>query len=253
MNELSSYFNGNLADHAWREVTTRTSSTAADSAASGASSSRARSSSTSFESIFSDFLTKQEPATRETTTGNPSAGRGRTFVTGSNGEPIDLDARYADTPQPITGDLLDAPLLLPTAGTVEALMEHSSVRFKEMLLSYDIPTAPESISFDREGKLVLPEDYPYAEELTQALEENPGLARELHDTHALASHYAEIKRREPMMQELAAARTQAEIDAIMAKYGYLLGDSRSYSQVALTFSESGEMGLSADGNHVDVG
>ncbi len=171
---------------------------------------------------------------------------------------IDLDAYFADEPPKVTGSEVKTtlkgdglpPMLFPSAENIAALTEHVSERFKRMLVEYNIPAAPEQLTYDNEGKIQIPHDYAYAEELTAALEENPGIARELQTVNALASHVAEIHARMPFVEEMQNAQSQAEIDKIIEKYGELLKDNGNYIDIALSFSEKGDMQVLADGKSV---
>lgn len=138
------------------------------------------------------------------------------------------------------------PLLFPTKNNIEALSEHLSSAFPNFLSQNNIPSAPSSITYDRQGQIVLPSDYEYATQLKQALEANPAMAKELSTVNALSSHYAEMAKSLPFQQEYAAT-TQAEIKAVVAKYAYLFSDNRSYSTIELHFSEQGELSITADG------
>ena len=142
------------------------------------------------------------------------------------------------------------PLLLPTQKNVDALTSHISATFPQFLKQNNIPYAPSSITYDREGKIQLPPDYPYASEFKQALAKNPVMERELSTVNALASHLVEMKKSIPFQQEYAAAATQAEADAVVAKYSYLFSSNRHYDTIALQFSASGVLTLTADGRPV---
>ncbi len=171
-----------------------------------------------------------------------------TFVMDSNKgtQKMDLDAYFSDNPK-ISGNLMDVPLLLPTGDNIKALSQHASGRFKQMMADYGIPNAPEKITYDSEGNIHFPPDYPYADELTQALDENPGLANELQTINALTSVYADLRKIAPFQEEYAQAKTQAEIDAVIAKYSHLFQSNAHHSKIALTFSEEGNIGLESDG------
>lgn len=165
--------------------------------------------------------------------------------------PINLDDYFADTITPRTNvSLDDVPLLMPSAKNIQALSDHASERFQQLLRDYNIPEAPSEITYDNEGRMQLPDDYAYADELKQALEENPGLARELSTLNALTSHYVEIQKRVPLHNELQEAKSQAEIDAILQKYSHLLQDNGAYSNIALTFGDNGNIRMQADGSAV---
>ncbi|WP_209003956.1 hypothetical protein [Labrenzia sp. CE80] len=170
--------------------------------------------------------------------------------TGNGFEELDFDAYFSDTPS-APKSLEDVGFLLPSADNIAALTEHASARFQQVLDSYGIP-APDNISYDERGNMKLPADYQYRDELEQALEENPGLDRELRTLNALASHYAEIQKLAPFREEYSAAGTQAEIDAVLQRYNHLLKDNNSYSKIALNFSDDGSISLTADGNEIQL-
>ena len=140
------------------------------------------------------------------------------------------------------------PLLLPSQNNVKALADHISASFPQFLAQNNIPSAPSSIGYDDKGQIQLPSDYAYAPELEQALANNPTMARELQTVHALSSHLAGLQKLYPFQQEYAAAATLSDAEAVVAKYSYLFGENRQYSAIALNFSESGGLSITADGN-----
>ncbi|MFA7382615.1 MAG: hypothetical protein WC001_04125 [Desulfurivibrionaceae bacterium] len=139
------------------------------------------------------------------------------------------------------------PLLLPNPKTIDALTRNISENFPQFLAANNIPSAPTSITYDSAGQIQLPADYPYADQFKQALENDPTMERKLRTVSALTSHLVEMRKSIPFQEEYAAATTQAEIDAVVAKYSYLFSDNKQYSSIALNFSASGELSLSADG------
>jgi hypothetical protein len=177
------------------------------------------------------------------------AGSGATAVFDTNQGSMTLDVDDYFTPKTTTSGSPFSlpPLLLPTQKNIEALTDHISATFPRFLAQNNIPYAPSSITYDREGKVQLPPDYPYASEFKQALANNPTMARELSTVNALTSHWVEMKKSMPFQQEYAAATTQAEVDAVVAKYRYLFSGNRHYDTIALQFSASGSLTLTADG------
>ena len=176
------------------------------------------------------------------------------FITVANGQNIDLDVYFSNDrpePGPLDIELGAHNLILPSGANVQALQEHVSARFKEMLAAYDIHEAPAEITYGDSGEIQLPADYPYSDELMQALEENPGIAHELSSLNGIASHYVELQKLTPYLEEVSAATSKAAVDAIIAKYSYLFGDSRSNSHIALTFSDTNDLELTADGAPVE--
>jgi len=188
-------------------------------------------------------------------TGPSPEAAGTTYQMGTNhGDiPINLDEYFANAVTPrANASIDDVPLLIPSAENIKALSDHASTRFQQLLRDYNIPEAPSEITYDNEGRMQLPDDYAYGDELKQALEENPGLARELSTLNALTSHYVELQKRVPLHNELQEAKSQAEIDAILQKYSHLLQDNGSYSNIALTFGENGNIRMQADGSTVSL-
>jgi len=168
---------------------------------------------------------------------------------------IDLDSYFSNNPT--TTGFLNVndlpPLFMPSAQNINTLTEHISTRFKQMLADYNISSAPEKITFDNEGNMQIPIDYPYADELNQALEENTGISRELRTVNALSSHYVEIQERMPFIEEMGNATSKAEIDRIIAKYSHLLHDNNRYKNMALIFSKEGSLSVMANGEPVKFG
>jgi len=138
-------------------------------------------------------------------------------------------------------NIMDIPLLLPTAHNVDTLSKYSEGKFKDLLSEYNIPSPPTSIEFDAEGKLVLPKDYPYASELKQAFDEHPEVEKALSTTAALASHYAGITEGAAFRDEMSTANSQADQERIVQKYSYLFDDNRPAAQIILAFAEDGSM------------
>jgi hypothetical protein len=169
--------------------------------------------------------------------------------TGSGTKQIDLD-RYFIQSSPVN-DLASgaANLLLPSSNNVLALQEHISSVFPDFLTKHGISEAPQTMLFDNQGTLVLPNDYAYKEELTAALEQHPDMLKTLKTAHALSSHVAGIQATAPMREALAQANSQAEVDIILENFSAYLGDNRAqaYPEISLQFSAKGELTITADG------
>lgn len=171
-----------------------------------------------------------------------------TLVTDQGERQIDLEAYFAGASGAAPALLATLPpLILPSQANLQALNSHLSATFPKFLAEHGIPQAPEQISYDQEGKIQLPEDYPYLRELKRALENSPAMARALNTTTAIASHVAELNKLIPFEQELAGAQTRSQAEAIVAKYRYLFTELRPASQTSLSFSARGESTPMADG------
>lgn len=157
---------------------------------------------------------------------------------------IDLNS-YFDTPtEPV--DLMSTSLLMPNAANVAALQEHISSVFPGFLAQNGIPEAPETMRFNSEGELVLPNDYPYKDELNAAFKQSPEMLKEISTANALASHAAALQEQQPFHEEYANVKSNAEALAIIEKYSYFFDDNRSYPSITLSFSKSGELSILAD-------
>jgi hypothetical protein len=171
------------------------------------------------------------------------------FDTDQGAKNLDIDAFFspgggASGAQSLSQAL--PPLLLPSKNNIDVLTNHISVTFPQFLARNNIPSAPSSITYDNQGQIQLPSDYAYASEFKQALADNPTMSRELSTVNALTSHFVEMQKSVPFQQEYAAA-TQAEIDAVVARYSYLFSDNHDYDTIALQFSPSGSLSLTHDG------
>lgn len=169
-----------------------------------------------------------------------------TYDTNQGAQALDIDAYF--TP-PAAGGLGGElpPLLLPTRNNIDALSRHIAAAMPQFLAENGIPAAPASVTYDNQGRIQLPADYPHAAEFEQALTKDPALAREMSTVHALASVTAEMDKSLAFQQEYAAASTRAEIDAVVAKYGELFSDRRQPATIALEFPATGGLRLTADG------
>ena len=189
-------------------------------------------------------------AARRDAYSNPSSNV--TMFTDKGNVKVDLDSYFSNDSS--STDFLHVnnfpPLLLPSAQNISALTEHVSTRFKQLLEDYNIPSAPDKITFDTKGKPQTPIDYLYADELNHALKENPGVSRELRTLNGISSHAAEIQERTPFVEEMGNASSKAETDRIIAKYSHLLHDNHRYKSMALIFTEEGDASVTADGEPI---
>lgn len=166
---------------------------------------------------------------------------------------IDLNKYFSQEPNGLRIKSIDdlPPLLLPSADNIKALKTHASSQLKQMLQDNSIPLAPEKISFDAAGEMLLPADYPYTRELRKAFEQNEGIHRELSTVNALSSHYVEMQVRTPFVEAMNNATSKAEIERVITQYNYLLQDNNNYISTALVLSSVGDVSVTADGEAVN--
>lgn len=165
--------------------------------------------------------------------------------TAAGPQETDIDAYF--TPKTAPGARLSfPPLLVPTARNIDTLSAHASAKLAQLLADNGIPSAPAEITYGPDGKINLPADYPYADRLKQALAEDPATDRTLRTVNALASHYVGLQESAAFSEEYAAAASQAEMDAILAKYSNLFSTHRRYADIALRFAPDGSLSVTAN-------
>ncbi len=169
------------------------------------------------------------------------------FETSQGAKNLNIDAYFSPTANTGGSVFTLPPLLLPNQKNINALSSHISATMPQFLAQNNIPSAPASITYDNAGKVQLPPDYPYATQFKQALEDNPTMARELSTVNAFTSHVVEMKKAIPFQQEYAAAATQTEADAVVAKYSYLFSGNRHYDTITLQFTAGGRLSILDDG------
>lgn len=176
---------------------------------------------------------------------NKSEGKAKaSYDTSQGSQALDIDAYF--TPDP-SRPLLSIPLLMPTRNNIDALSQHISAAMPDFLAAHGIPQAPASITYDAYGQMQLPADYPYARQFQAALADNPVLARELSTVNSISSQMTEMAKALPFDAEYRAARTPAEVEAVVAKYRSLLDGQTIPSLIALNFDGQGRLSVSADG------
>ena len=163
-------------------------------------------------------------------------------------ERLDVDAYFSSLSQG-TSVSLDRlpPLLLPSANNVHALADHLSRKLPAFLAEHGIASAPSRITYDERGNIQLPADYPYANELKQALASDPVMGRELSTLNALASHLAGMNSAISSGQGKAATSAQGDSAADVAAYRALIRNTGHEPEIVLQIAASGGLTATADG------
>jgi len=169
------------------------------------------------------------------------------YNTGQGNIELNIDDYF--TSNNLSFDKSASLLLLPTQNNIDNLSNHISQKLAGLMSQYSISAAPETIQYDNRGTMILPDDYPYAEEFNKMLEENPALEREMHTVNALSSHYAGMKEALAFQQEYRNA-SQAEQNAILAKYSYLFSDSKPSADITLKFTPNGSLTINVNGEQL---
>lgn len=169
-----------------------------------------------------------------------------TFDTNKGRVALDIESYFV--PPTGRGANLDTlPLLAPSPQNIKALSNFISEQMPGFLADHGIPTPPASISYDSRGQIQLPANYPHAAEFKQALQDSPVMDRALRTTSALTSAMVGMQRSMPFQEEYAAATSQAEIDAVVAKYQHLFSNQRQYDSIDLNFTAEGALSITQNG------
>lgn len=142
------------------------------------------------------------------------------------------------------------PVLMPTTRNIRNLQTQISATMPAFLASAGIPTPPASISYDGNGQLQLPADYPYASQFKQGLANDTVMERELRTVCALSSNLTEMNKSLPFQQAYLQARSPSECAAVVARFSALLSGAQPASTIALLFDGKGQLSLTADGKPV---
>jgi hypothetical protein len=77
---------------------------------------------------------------------------------------------------------------------VEALNRHIDSQFPAFLAAHGIVSAPASIGYDEQGQMTLPADYPYADQLEEALKSDPDMEEDLRSFNSYLTTLADLAR-----------------------------------------------------------
>jgi hypothetical protein len=193
-----------------------------------------------------DFAAALEAAnstgTAEATEENAGkSGPNAVMDTADGPQTIDLEDYFAVKSEPDPNALSRAQLFAPTPGNIAALSKHASEKFSQLLSDHGIPYAPTQITYGTDGKMQMPADYPFADQLEHALESDPAMARELSTVQALSSQFSGMQQSLAFSKAYAAARSDAEAAAVVQRFSALFSDSRSYPDLPLAFSADGTL------------
>lgn len=144
-------------------------------------------------------------------------------------------------------DIDMAPLMMPTAHNIDALRQDISSKMGGFLSAAGIPEAPASITYDAYGKPQFPDDYPYKEQFTKALDDDPAFARELSTVNALAGSAAALSEAGKFSEEYTNAKSAADVQAVLNRYAHLFDNVPERYDTALNFTSGGALSITVNG------
>lgn len=190
-----------------------------------------------------DLLAAQAATPSQTRQGSTQGASTATFDTNVGSVEINLDEYFSDSPRSASAEL--PPLMMPTQANIDALNKHLSASFPGFLAEHGIPAAPAKITYDTMGQPQFPADYPYAAQLRQALQDSPGMAREISTAYGLTDSKAALDEAAQFQEAYRQAGDQRALEAVIAKYSALLSGNTLPSQTAIHFTADGQMSITS--------
>ncbi|BEV72605.1 hypothetical protein THUN1379_20870 [Paludibacterium sp. THUN1379] len=189
---------------------------------------------------FADVVTISAAARDRLAADQPGSRQGAVHLDTDKGDvALNLDDYFGPKSTVINGEL--PPLLMPSQRNIDAITQHLNQAFPAFLAANGIPAAPASINYDGAGQIQFPADYPYAAQLKQALQDTPGMDRELMSAKGLSEFKNLLDESQAFQQDYSAANGQSEINAVIARYSSLLSSNGNTASMALFFNQQGQM------------
>ncbi|WP_206239953.1 hypothetical protein [Novosphingobium terrae] len=144
------------------------------------------------------------------------------------------------------------PIAWMNTGTVSALQAYVGDRMNRFLAANGIPEAPAKITFAQyDNSIQIPSDYKYADQLREALANDPGMSKALTETHALSSQLAYYAQFDPLTKAWSHATSNADMDAITKLFSYLYTNPAPAPELEFLFGPNGSFSVSASGQPFD--
>jgi hypothetical protein len=134
------------------------------------------------------------------------------------------------------------PLLLPTRANVAMLAAQAGDTINAKLDAAGISREPGfklEIEDVNSAHVTVKSDRPDAKAIEDLINADPKLQMDIHNAYALASHIPAIDRSMAFQKDYSAARTQAEIDAVVARYSDLFSGRLPPTEIAMAFGKDG--------------
>lgn len=138
------------------------------------------------------------------------------------------------------GDL--PPLLLPTRANVAMLAAQAGDAINAKLDAAGISREPGfklEIEDVNSAHVTVKSDRPDAKAIEDLINGDPKLQMDIHNAYAIASHIPGIDRSMAFQKDYAKAQTQAEIDAVVARYSDLFSGRLPPTEIAMDFGKNG--------------
>lgn len=152
------------------------------------------------------------------------------------------DAARAAAATPPDSPLGLPPLLLPTRANAAKLAAQAGAGIAAALDAAGIPREPGfevAIDDPNSPHVTVRGDRPDAKAIEDLINGDARLQLDIHNADAIASHVPAMERAAAYSAEYAAAQTQAQIDAVNARYSDLLSGLMPPAEIAMRFGKEG--------------
>ena len=146
------------------------------------------------------------------------------------------------------GGLLASDALLPTRANLQASSAALAQSLNAFLAQQGFGLSPPiSVSTDPNSlQVTVTGDRPDAQKIADAINNDPALQRQIHNTAALGSRVSAFAQALQFENQWFAADSQSDDDALISKYSALLSGKQQPAQISLTFNGT-SVGVDADG------
>lgn len=176
----------------------------------------------------------------------PKAASGKESVSSQSSTVVSLSTGQPVEPltyMPGTGlSSLTRSLLLPTRANVAMLASQAGDAINAKLDAAGIPREPGfELAFDdvNSAHVTVKGSRSDAKAIEDLVNGDKELQMTIHNAYALASHIPAIDRAVKFQQEYAAAKTQAEIDAVIGRYSDMFSGHTPAADIGLSFGNDG--------------
>ena len=143
---------------------------------------------------------------------------------------------------PSGSKLLGQQLLLPTRANAAKLAQAAGDMISAKLKEAGIANAPSfelAIEDVNSAHVSVKGDRPDAKAIEDLINNDPALQMAVHNAYALASHVPAVEKAAEFSQAYTAAKSQAEIDQVLARYSSLLNGLSPQATIGLSFGKDG--------------
>lgn len=187
-------------------------------------------------------------ASASTAAAAPQSSTTVTLSAGSQAEPLTYGK-----PASRSGPFGLPQLLLPTRANAAMLAAKAGDAIAAKLDAAGISREPGfEVAIDdvNSARVTVKSNRPDAKAIEDLINGDKALQMDIHNASALASHIPGIERAVAFSQESAAAKSEAELKAITARYSDLFNGSAKDARIGMTFGKDGlQMTINGDAVH----